>query len=97
MHNITGIYYCLHSNYFLDIVAHEYDIDRETYVMHVKEDSPFQPNTNYIVTIPFIAILNDDLDGFYRSSYMENGKYFKNCINIYYAGSSWYHYQFLNF
>ena len=28
-----------------------------------------EPNTDYIVTIEFVAILNDDLTGFYRNKY----------------------------
>ena len=38
--------------------------DREFYVIHLGQD--LKPNTDYRVTIPFIAILNDDLSGFYR-------------------------------
>ena len=28
-----------------------------------------EPNTNYVVTIEFVAILNDDSTGFYRTKY----------------------------
>ena len=48
----------------LNVVGHEYDKDREFYVIHLDQD--LEPNTDYIAYIPFLAILNDDLSGFYR-------------------------------
>lgn len=51
----------------LAVKGHEYDIDREFYVIHLAEDLKSQQD--YFVTLGFTAILNDDLSGFYRSSY----------------------------
>ena len=48
----------------LDILGHEYDIDREFYKIHLAQK--LLPNTDYVVSIPFLSILNDDLSGFYR-------------------------------
>ena len=50
----------------LDIIGHEYDEDREFYVIHLEQN--LEPNTDYVVFVPFLAILNDDLSGFYRRS-----------------------------
>ena len=45
----------------VDIVGHEYDLDREFYVIHLKE--PLKDGDNYTLNIPFTSILNDDLSG----------------------------------
>ena len=50
----------------LNVIGHEYDKDREFYVIHL--DQELEPNTDYVAFIPFLAILNDDLSGFYRRS-----------------------------
>ena len=55
------------NNQNIPIMGHEYDLDREFYVIHLKDD--LRPDSLYDVTIGFLAILNDDNDGFYRSSY----------------------------
>ena len=52
--------------------GHEYDLDRQFYVIHL--DKSLKNGTIYEVSINFTSILNDDLSGFYRSSYMENGE-----------------------
>merc|ERR1739848_945710 len=48
-------------------IGHEYDLDRQFYVIHL--DKPLKNGTIYDVSIKFTSILNDDLSGFYRSSY----------------------------
>ena len=45
----------------VDIVGHEYDLDREFYVIHLKE--PLKDGDNYTLEILFTSILNDDLSG----------------------------------
>ena len=56
--------------------GHEYDLEREFYVIHLETemlDTDFV--YQYVVTIKFTAILNDVLAGFYRSSYQnEDGE-----------------------
>ncbi len=51
----------------IGIKGHEYDLDREFYVIHLDQD--LEPNTDYVLSIDFMAVLNDDLSGFYRSKY----------------------------
>ena len=46
------------------MIGHEYDKDRELYVIHLGQN--LKANTEYQAYIPFLSILNDDLDGFYR-------------------------------
>ena len=52
-----------------NVIGHEYDIDREFYVMYL--DRTMLTNEVVNVTIHFTALLNDDLDGFYRSTYFD--------------------------
>ena len=51
-------------NETLNIIGHEYDKDREFYIIHLVEK--LTPATDYVAFIPFLSILNDDLSGFYR-------------------------------
>lgn len=51
------------------VACHEYDIDRQFYVIHLFED--LMPETDYSISLEFTAILNDDLSGFYRSKYVD--------------------------
>ena len=51
-------------NETLNIIGHEYDKDREFYIIHLVEK--LTAATDYVVFIPFLSILNDDLSGFYR-------------------------------
>ena len=46
------------------ILGHEYDIDREFYKIHLAQK--LLSGSDYVVSIPFLSILNDDLSGFYR-------------------------------
>ena len=55
---------------FLDNVFDEQDT-RETITIQVAQ--PLRPNRDYKVSMKFISFLNDELRGFYRSSYVENG------------------------
>jgi aminopeptidase N len=55
---------------FLDDFIDEQDI-RETITIQVAQ--PLRPNRDYKVSMKFISFLNDELRGFYRSSYVEDG------------------------
>ena len=58
----------------INVDIHEYDLDREFYVLHLETN--LTEDTTYTIKIDFTAVLNDDLDGFYRSSYFdEEGAY----------------------
>ena len=62
------------SNTKIAVDIHEYDLDREFYVLHL--ESNLTEDKTYTIKIDFTAVLNDDLDGFYRSSYFdEEGTY----------------------
>lgn len=41
-----------------------------------------EPGKRYKISMKFVSILNDDLEGFYRASYIENGivKYLNNIL-----------------
>jgi len=53
---------------------------RETISIGLADE--LEPEKQYKISMKFVSILNDDLEGFYRASYMENGivKYFLNKI-----------------
>lgn len=56
------------------VVGHEYDLEREFYVVHVNR--VFIENAfvaEYSLNLTFTSILNDKLAGFYRSQYTEEG------------------------
>ncbi len=53
----------------MTIVGHEYDEDRQFYIAHLAE--PMEKDVEYTISMGFIAILNDDLTGFYRSTYVD--------------------------
>ena len=55
------------SNVVINVTAHEYDLDRSFYVIHLAQI--LEPDTDYIISIEFVAVLNDDLSGFYRTKY----------------------------
>ena len=55
------------SNMAINVTAHEYDLDRSFYVIHLAQI--LEPDTDYIISIKFVAVLNDDLSGFFRSKY----------------------------
>ena len=44
-----------------EVVGHEYDIDREFYVIHLTDK--LMEGTDYALSIEFTSILNDDLSG----------------------------------
>ena len=54
-------------NVVINVTAHEYDLDRSFYVIHLAQI--LEPDTDYILFIEFVAVLNDDLSGFYRTKY----------------------------
>lgn len=51
------------------ISRHEYDNKREFYVAHLEE--ALQKGHKYILSMEFIGLLNERLEGFYRSSYRD--------------------------
>ena len=55
------------SNVVINVTAHEYDLDRSFYVIHLAQI--LEPDTDYIISIEFVAVLNDNLFGFFRSKY----------------------------
>jgi len=55
----------------VDIVGHSYDEERQFYIIHLAE-APASPKLQ--LSIFFTGVLNDELAGFYRSSYTENGE-----------------------
>ena len=53
-----------------EVVGHGYDDKREFYIIHV--DKELTVGHNFKVSISFLANLNDNLSGFYRSSYYDS-------------------------
>ena len=54
------------------IIGHEYDLEREMYIIHVGEDLYADDTTTYhMVRLTFTSYLNDGLNGFYRSYYVD--------------------------
>ena len=51
------------------VLGHGYDEAREFYIIYLNEE--LNPAYNYKVSIDFLAKLNGDLSGFYRSSYFD--------------------------
>lgn len=43
----------------------------KTELMHVKSAEKFKPGNEYVLTIPFMGNITDDLVGYYRSSYID--------------------------
>lgn len=50
-----------------------YDEQTTTQKITVKTAVTLRTDEQYKISIKFISILNDQLNGFYRSSYVENG------------------------
>ena len=63
----------------LPISGHQYDKDREFYIVKLDED--LEQGKNYVIKIKFTAILRDGLKGFYRSSY-KNDKGETVCVRM---------------
>jgi len=55
----------------VDIVGHSYDEERQFYIIHLAEAPE---SSKLTLSIFFTGVLNDELAGFYRSSYTENGE-----------------------
>lgn len=53
----------------IPIVKHAYDLDREFYIAHLGQT--LQPGRTYKISISYVANLNDNLKGFYRSVYKD--------------------------
>ena len=59
---------------YLPIAGHEYDREREFYIIHLEEEMVGTAFLNeYDLSMDFVSSLNDKLVGFYRSSYVEDG------------------------
>ena len=56
----------------MPILSYVEDKTRQLLIITMKSDT-FQIGKFYRLTIQFHGILNENLNGFYRSSYMENG------------------------
>lgn len=55
------------------VIGHEYDLEREFYVMHLNEVLYGNVTNTYVVaSFSFTAFLNDDMRGFYRSAYVND-------------------------
>lgn len=54
----------------IPIMKHMYDRDRQFYVAHLKMN--LEKGKQYKIAMNFIGYLNDNLDGFYRSSYTDD-------------------------
>ena len=54
-----------------EVVGHGYDAEREFYIIHV--DKELTLGHRFKVSISFLANLNENLSGFYRSSYYDSG------------------------
>ena len=50
-------------------IGHGYDLDREQYIIHFEK--PMAAVLKYTISMGFMGSLNDDLVGFYRSSYKD--------------------------
>ena len=53
----------------IDIVGHEFDEDREFYIL--KLGKKIEKGNHYQISIDFVSELNDELRGFYRSTYKD--------------------------
>ena len=53
----------------IPILKHAYDKDREFYIAHLSK--ALTPGHTYKITINYVAHLNDNLKGFYRSVYKD--------------------------
>jgi hypothetical protein len=54
------------------VTEHQFDIEREFYVVHLSK--PIVKGNLYRISMDFTSSLNDDLHGFYRSSYQNKDK-----------------------
>lgn len=64
----------IHSAKVGDSVAKNISFDEEKQTVTFKFDEKFAEGTTITVDVDFTGILNDNMAGFYRSSYEENGK-----------------------
>ncbi len=61
------------SNTEIEIVGYEWDLERQFFIIEVN-DGEFSDGTSYQLSIEFLSDLNDQLVGFYRSSYTVDGE-----------------------
>lgn len=59
----------METNKLIRIEKHAYDLDRKFYIAHLSQS--LTPGRKYKITINFVASLNDNLKGFYRSVYKD--------------------------
>ena len=51
----------------------EYDTETEFLIVQLKQKVKLRKGFNYVLLMTFVGRLNDELRGFYRSSYIEDG------------------------
>ena len=51
----------------INVTKHQFDRDREFYIIHLSK--PIVMGNLYRISMDFTSSLNDELHGFYRSSY----------------------------
>lgn len=66
--NIRLYEYLVESNKKIEIAEQRNDTERQFYV--IKTRNTLRKDEQYVVHLKFTGNLNDDLEGFYRSSYM---------------------------
>jgi aminopeptidase N len=49
------------------------DQNEETHKLTLNLDSPLEENVNYVIEINYVGEMSNDMYGFYRTSYTENG------------------------
>ena len=59
----------METNKPIQIAKHDYDKAREFYIAHLSQT--LTPGRKYVIKINYVANLNDDLKGFYRSVYKD--------------------------
>ncbi|KAH6930394.1 hypothetical protein HPB50_013179 [Hyalomma asiaticum] len=70
-----------------------HDEDKRLQFLVIKLKRPLTAGSNYTVRMNFIGLLNDDLAGFYRSSYVDASGHKRfvlaHLLQMYYAAQSW--------
>lgn len=56
------------------LIIDDQNTDREMITIPMLGGNYLDAGKEYLISIKFISYLNDDLKGFYRSSYVENGE-----------------------
>ena len=56
--------------------------DPKKELMHVKSTENFKPGDEYVLTIPFMGNITDNLVGYYKSSYVDKENNQTRCVII---------------